>query len=208
MAQEHNVTDVLPGHNHAGPPSYVMYSQSCRGPECLAEFRAYQLRLAARRLRGDFRDLRLRENRIVAAMEELAAQRPPAPGPEPAPGEPGQAAERPALPAPEPAAPDTGPGEPQRLRETPGVAVDPPPHPPAPETATKPLSDTDRLLRRILHAADAKGNVPVDWASAPFIARAMGISANDAQAALKVVFRQLGMSAVPGGWKLTRRPVR
>lgn len=74
-------------HSHAGDATYIAYTaMQCRHADCLAAFNEYKLRLAERKLRGDFTDLRLRANRLAEARRpatpepaEDAAQPPSAP---------------------------------------------------------------------------------------------------------------------------------
>jgi hypothetical protein len=68
----HNIVDVLPGHSHPGPASYSMYVQGCRA--CLPAANEYKLRLEQRKLSGEYRDLRLRKNKLRADAEQLLAK--------------------------------------------------------------------------------------------------------------------------------------
>jgi hypothetical protein len=74
----HNITDVLPGHSHPGDASYSTYAQGCRNFECLAAFQEYKLRLAERKLSGQYVDRRLRAHR-PAEITELALSPPGSP---------------------------------------------------------------------------------------------------------------------------------
>ena len=72
--QVYNITDNLPGHNHPGDPTYIAYSHGCRHHDCLNEFNLYKLRLAARKIDGGYRDLRWRENQLLAAATQAGDQ--------------------------------------------------------------------------------------------------------------------------------------
>jgi hypothetical protein len=61
-------------HNHVGDPTYVAYSLGCRHGHCLAAFNEYKLRLAWRKLSGEYRDLRLRENKLRAEASAMASK--------------------------------------------------------------------------------------------------------------------------------------
>ena len=74
MTEVYNIANNLPGHSHAGTPSYIAYSHGCRHSDCLTEFNLYKLRLAARKIDGDYRDLRWRENQILAAAAQVGDQ--------------------------------------------------------------------------------------------------------------------------------------
>jgi hypothetical protein len=63
-------------HNHGGDPTYAAYSMGCRHPDCLIAFNEYKLRLAQRKLNGEYVDLRLRENRLRAEAVQFAEQHP------------------------------------------------------------------------------------------------------------------------------------
>jgi hypothetical protein len=65
----HNITDVLPGHAHPGAASYSAYAQGCRNFDCLNAFQEYKLRLAERKLSGEYVDRRLREHRPAEITE-------------------------------------------------------------------------------------------------------------------------------------------
>lgn len=72
MADEevHNITDVLPGHNHAGVATYAGYAHGCRAADCRTAFYEYQAKLAERKRRGEYLDLRYRENQVTLLMGE------------------------------------------------------------------------------------------------------------------------------------------
>jgi hypothetical protein len=56
-------------HSHGGDPTYVAYTAlGCRHPDCYAAFTEYRERLAERKRRGEYRDMRLRENRLEATL--------------------------------------------------------------------------------------------------------------------------------------------
>jgi hypothetical protein len=110
----HNITDVLPGHSHPGPSSYVAYIQGCRAPSCLVAAQEYKIRLQQRKISGEYRDLRLRENKLRADAEQLLAMI--ASDPELA-----EQFQR-LLPDPESADPGTGPGVGQREPQQPSPA--------------------------------------------------------------------------------------
>lgn len=56
-------------HNHGGTPTYVAYAQGCRHFDCLQEFNDYKLRLAQRKLNGEYVDLRLRANQLQVLID-------------------------------------------------------------------------------------------------------------------------------------------
>jgi hypothetical protein len=61
-------------HNHVGDPTYVAYTLGCRSRDCLSAFNEYKLRLAQRKLSGEYRDLRLKENQLRAEAAAMARQ--------------------------------------------------------------------------------------------------------------------------------------
>ena len=107
----------MTGHNHIGDATYIAYAQGCRDGDCLRAFEDYKLRLAKRKLAGEFLDLRRKEHRLAAETRRLSDLRP----------EPGRteaetpAAELPALPAgasdPSRSAPGTGDSDPAEQPE-------------------------------------------------------------------------------------------
>jgi hypothetical protein len=76
MTEVYTITGNLPGHSHGGTASYIEYSHGCRHPDCLNAFNDYKLRLAARKLNGDFVDLRRRQHQLRAATNDYIGQRP------------------------------------------------------------------------------------------------------------------------------------
>lgn len=65
-------------HTHIGDPTYVAYVHSkCRHPDCCKAHDEYKLRLAQRKLNGQFVDLRLRQNRLSAAETAFVEQHRP-----------------------------------------------------------------------------------------------------------------------------------
>jgi hypothetical protein len=144
MAEVHNITNVLPGHNHPGDPSYIMYTEGCRHFDCLTEFTSYKFKLAQRKLTGDYVDLRRRENQLQTAVEQFAEQHRPVVK-EPAQGE--------AVPAvSEPAALPVGTDNPRNdeiVTDDSGATEDP-------ELST----DASRVLKYLtISRADARGRL-------------------------------------------------
>jgi hypothetical protein len=130
MTEAYNITDNLPGHSHAGTPSYIAYSHGCRHMDCLTEFNLYKLRLAARKIDGDYRDLRWRENQLLAAAAQAGDRYRTAASEAP------ETATQPTTPAiaAAPASVDSG-------------AAETPPSDAAPEPAEEDSGDTDRVLK-------------------------------------------------------------
>ena len=180
MDEVYNITDPLPGHNHPGDPSYIMYTEGCRHPNCLVAFQDYKLRLAQRKLSGEYVDLRRREHRLRVASDQFAEQHRPVDR-EPVNG------------GPEPVA--------REQLALPKATTDPP----SAEAVREPLSAADALLALAISVADPNGNLPGDILSAVAMARELGIRDAEAQAAIHELWgKDITMGA--GTPKLVRRP--
>jgi hypothetical protein len=100
-------------HTHLGDPTYLAYvHDKCRHPDCKKARDEYQLRLAQRKLNGEFVDLRKRQNRLQAVGQAYAEQHRPVIAGELPPGAPDEADATHTVSSPEPAQePQTDPAE-------------------------------------------------------------------------------------------------
>lgn len=111
-------------HTHLGDPTYLAYvHDKCRHPDCKKALDEYQLRLAQRKLNGEFVDLRLRQNRLQAVTEDYGEQHRPVIAGELPPGAPEAVDSPDPVSSPEPAQePQTAPREGSE-QQTPAEAV-------------------------------------------------------------------------------------
>lgn len=186
-------------HNHLGDPTYAAYAHGCRHADCRAAFDEYKLRLAQRKLNGEFVDLRKRQNWLRIVAEEYAAQHRPVIAGELPPGAPegndSGHSDGEAVAAQEPQTPPAeGTGEGQQNR--------------AATEALSPADVAERMIKDAARRADARGLLSETWfVSATEVRQRFGVPLETAVLATRLVRPEyINIDASSGKLRLLKRP--